>query len=87
MDLDQVTPGGQQLSADFKGMAKAGTVDAARTSLQGLNMADALISCLQLAMEDRGAFDRLAASASGTERADFPIRLVEDGAMPQAAFN
>lgn len=87
MDLDQVTPGGRQFFADFKRMAKAGTLDDARASLQGLNMADALVASLQLAMEDRGAFDRLAASATAAERADFSIRLVGDGAMPQAVFN
>jgi hypothetical protein len=88
MDLNNVSALGKQKSDDFKSHAdQDSTLPDAMRDLQGLSMADALISCMQLAIDKPDRFEALGGRALGTERADFVVRLIRDGRMPQGSFN
>jgi hypothetical protein len=88
MDLNNVTAAGQQKSADFKAHAEQdNTIADAMRDLQGLNMSDALISCMQLAIDKPDRFRALRTKAINNERADFVVQVVRDGRMPQGRFN
>src|SRR5262249_42898627 len=82
----QVTPGGKNLSEKFKDAAGSGNSSGAFSALQGLNLHDALVSCLELAEANGSAFDALAAAATMKERPQFSVRLVKDGAVPSEPF-
>jgi hypothetical protein len=77
----------QDLSQKFKDAAGSGNSFAAFAALQGLNLLDALVSCLELAESNRSAFDTLAGAATTKERPQFSVRLVKDGAIPSEPFN
>jgi hypothetical protein len=82
----QVTPQGQTLSDDFKAAAKARDYAKAFDHLKGLNVMDALVSCLDLIDADHATFEELIAQASANERPQFSVRLVANGFIPQARF-
>jgi hypothetical protein len=82
----QVTDDGQTLSNNSKDAARAGDYSQACAHLQGLNLNDAIVSCLELAESDRETFNDLADKATVKERPQFSIRLVNDGFVPQGTY-
>lgn len=66
--------------------AKAGRYEEALRALQEFGVYAGIASCMDLAETDRSAFEALAAQATGkpgNSWAQFYVRLVKDGCMPQ----
>ena len=83
----QITPGGKDLSANFKAAARSGNqTQQAFSHLQGLCLSDALVSCLELADAESNVFVDLARQAVKKERPQFSVQLVNNGSIPQGSY-
>jgi hypothetical protein len=83
----EVTASGREASRKFKEAAQAQNADAAFEQLERLPLVDGLVSCLELAEKQRASFDALAKKATGKAKAQFVVRVANEGAIPGDTYS